>query len=136
MAGRAKEIVIFLLRCVVGGVFIYAGVLKALDPMQFSADVDNFRLLPYAVSCAVGVYLPWLEILAGGALLIGFWRSGAALLLGGMLVIFFLALCSAWARGLDISCGCFGHTSNKSNYPVSLLIDAVLFAAICIAAPD
>lgn len=132
MAGRAKKIVIVLLRCLVGGVFIYAGVLKALDPMQFAADVDNFRLLPYAVSCAVGVYLPWLEIIAGAALVLGILRSGAALLLGGMLVTFFIALSIAWARGLDISCGCFGHASNKSGYAQALLIDAALFTALCI----
>ena len=130
MAGRGKEIAIVLLRGVIGSVFIYAGVLKALDPVQFAADVDNFRLLPHALSCAVGVYLPWLEILAGAAMIFGIWRAGASVLLGGMLMIFFIALSSAWARGLDIRCGCFGLASNKSYYPLSLLIDAALFAGL------
>ena len=132
MAVRAKEAVTFLLRWVVGAVFVYAGVLKALDPTQFAADIDNFRLLPYLMSCVVGVYLPWLEIVAGATFALGVWMRGAALLLGGLLVIFFIALSSAWFRGLDISCGCFGRASNKSNYPLSLLMDAALFAALCI----
>ena len=133
MAVRAKEAVTVLLRWLVGGIFIYAGVLKALDPTQFATDVDNFRLLPYPMTCVVGVYLPWLEIVAGAALALRFWARGATLVLGGMLVIFFIALSSAWFRGLDISCGCFGHASNKSHYPLSLLIDAALFAALCLS---
>ena len=27
-------------------------------PAPFAVDAGNFRLLPYAISCAVGVYLP------------------------------------------------------------------------------
>ena len=132
MAGRAEKIVISILRWVVAGAFLYAGMLKALDPAQFAKDVDNYRILPFAASAAVALYLPWLEILAGAALALGIWRTGATLLLGGMLTVFFIALTSAWARGLDITCGCFGHSTSKSNYPVALLIDAALFAALCI----
>ena len=133
MAGRAEKVITVLLRWVVAGVFLYAGTLKALDPAYFATQVDHYRFLPYALSCAVGVYLPWLEILAGAALALGIHRAGASLLLGGMLVVFFIALTSAWARGLDIACGCFGHTASKSSYPLSLVIDAALFAALCIA---
>ena len=134
MAGRAEKVIVVLLRMIVGGVFIYAGVLKAMDPAQFAKDVDNYRMLPFAASAAVALYLPWLEIIAGGALAVGIHRAGATLLLGGMLVTFFVALTSAWARGLDVACGCFAHTTNKSNYPLSLLIDAALFTAVSITA--
>ena len=130
MAGHAEKVIAVLLRWMVGGVFVYAGVLKALDPAQFAADVDNFRLLPYAMSCAVGVYLPWLEIFAGTALALGVWRAGAAFVLAAMLVAFLVALGSAWARGLDITCGCFGHATNKTNYPLSLTMDLALLAAL------
>jgi uncharacterized membrane protein YphA (DoxX/SURF4 family) len=130
MAGRTQKLIIVLLRAAVGGVFIYAGALKALDPAQFATDVDNFRLLPYAASCAVAVYLPWLEILAGTALALGVLRSGAVLILGAFLGVFLVALSSAWVRGLDISCGCFGQARNHSNYPLSLLIDLILLAAL------
>lgn len=134
MAGRAEKVTVLLLRLIVGGVFIYAGVLKAIDPAQFAKDVDNYRLLPLAASAAVGLYLPWLEILAGAALAATRWHRGASLLIGGMLVAFLVALSTAWARGLDISCGCFGQASNKSNYPLALLLDVVLLAALSITA--
>ena len=130
MAGRGKKVSASLLRWGVGGVFIYAGALKAIDPAQFARDVDNFRLLPYAASCAVALYLPWLEILAGSALALGVMRRGAVLILGAMLSVFVVALSSAWARGLDITCGCFGQGQNHSNYPLSLLLDLILLAAL------
>ena len=130
MAGRAQKMIARLLRWIVAGVFLYAGAIKALDPAQFAADVENFQLLPYAAACATGLYLPWLEIVAALALATGIWRAGASLLLGGMLCVFLAALGSAWARGLDITCGCFGHAANKTNYPLALFIDLALLAAL------
>jgi uncharacterized membrane protein YphA (DoxX/SURF4 family) len=127
-------VIVIVLRLIVGGVFIYAGALKAIDPGHFAKDVDNYRMLPFAVSSAVALYLPWLEVLAGAALASGVWHRGASLVIGGMLVVFLIALGTAWARGLDISCGCFGHGPNKSNYLLSVLMDAALLAAVCIAA--
>lgn len=134
MAGRAEKMIVLLLRVIVGGVFFYAGVLKAMDPALFAKDVDNYRLLPIAGAAAVALYLPWLEIFAGAALAMGVWGRGASLVIAGLLAAFFIAIISAWMRGLDIVCGCFGHTAGKSNYPLSLLIDAALFAALCIVA--
>ena len=134
MDARAEKVIVLLLRLIVGGVFICAGVLKAVDPAQFAKDVDNYRLLPSAAAAAVALYLPWLEILAGIALATGVWHRGASLLIGGMLVAFLIALSSAWARGLDIHCGCFGHGPNRFNYPLTLLLDAALLVALCVSA--
>ena len=38
------------LRLAMGGLFVYAGVLKAWDPAAFLQDIESFRLLPYALS--------------------------------------------------------------------------------------
>jgi len=131
--GRTEKVIVLLLRVIVGGIFICAGILKAIDPAQFAKDVDNYRLLPFAASAAVALYLPWLEIIAGAALATGVWHRGASLVIGAMLLAFLIALGSAWARGLDITCGCFGHGPNRTNYPLALLLDAGLLAALCIA---
>ena len=133
MARGAKEVSLLVLRWLVGSVFICAGVLKALDPAQFARDVDNYRVLPYVASGALGVYLPWLEIVAGGALAFGIWRGGATLVLGIMLVVFLGALSSAWARGLDITCGCFGRASKQANYPLALAVDLALLIALYVS---
>jgi uncharacterized membrane protein YphA (DoxX/SURF4 family) len=86
-------------------------------------DLDGFEVLRS---------MPWLEIAGGAALALGIWRAGATFLLSGTLVVFFIAITSTWARSRDIECGCFGHSTNRSRYPILLLIDAALFAALCI----
>ncbi|HEY0946170.1 MAG TPA: MauE/DoxX family redox-associated membrane protein [Opitutaceae bacterium] len=100
-------------RLVLAGLFVYAGSAKALAPAAFAADIANFRLLPLFESGLLAVYLPWLEILAGGALLIGRWRAGGALVVALLSAVFLGALLSARLRGLDITCGCFGHANSE-----------------------
>ena len=75
------------------------------------------------------IYLPWLEVLAGAALVIGEGVAGASLIVIQLMAIFTVALASAWWRGLDISCGCFGHTVTNSNYPLHLAGDFLLLSA-------
>lgn len=103
---------LFGARLVLAGLFLYAGVAKAIAPETFAADIANFRLLPLFASGLLAVYLPWLEILAGGALLVGRWRGGAALVLALLSAVFLGALASARIRGLDIACGCFGEAGS------------------------
>ena len=57
----------------------------------------------------------------------------AEVLLGGMLAAFLAALGSAWIRGLDIACGCFGRSSVESHLWASMLLDLALLAALCTA---
>ena len=54
-----------ILDFVLAGIFIYAGALKAFDPVQFASDIDNYKILPWPVSVALAFYLPWLEIFCG-----------------------------------------------------------------------
>jgi len=95
-------------RLVVGGVFVYAGATKALDPAAFAAAIAAYRLLPYPAVAALALYLPWLEMACGLGL---FWprlRLGASSMLFALCAVFTIAIASAWIRDLDISCGCFG----------------------------
>ena len=114
---------VLLGRVVLAGVFLYAGVLKALDPQEFVLDVRSFQAVrdPWAAVIALG--LPWLEILCGVALLLGGWVRGACLVLTGLLLAFAGAFIQAWVRGIDVTCGCFGKSENKTNFVESLAID-------------
>lgn len=118
-----------LLHFFFGGVFVYAGILKAIDPMSFLDDIRSFDLLgdPWAAWLAMG--LPWLEILAGLAVMSGFLRSGGMLILNASLVMFLIAISIAWWRGIDIRCGCFGHSDATSNYRDLILRDVLLLLA-------
>ena len=112
-----------------GIVFIYSGCLKVQAPSQFLVSIRSFHLLPDPFAAWLALSLPWLEIFAGLAVLTGWLRRGGLLLLNVSLVIFALALISAWARKLDIECGCFGTSHGATNIGVALLRDALLLLA-------
>ena len=76
--------------------------------------------------------IEWREIVCGAALAFGIFRPGATLLLAGILIGFLIALVTAWARGLDIHCGCFVHSSGKSHLWASVLLDVALLGAVCL----
>jgi uncharacterized membrane protein YphA (DoxX/SURF4 family) len=117
-----------LLRFLVGGTFVYASFDKILHPDAFAQGVYNYRLLPVVLLHPLALYLPWLELTAGLALILGLHRRGAALLSGLMLGGFMVAIGAALARGLDISCGCF-NTAGGHAVGLSLLLrDAALLA--------
>lgn len=126
-----SKIILLLLRLGLGGVFIYAGALKIVDAAEFARAIHNYQLTPRLVSTLVAVYLPWLEVLAGLALIVRRLPLGAALALTTMSAVFLLALTSAWARGLDISCGCFSKEEHKiqTHFPQLFLRDAALLGA-------
>ncbi len=119
---KVKGLLLLLVRVFVGGLFIYAGVAKIISPSDFLNTVQGYQLLPYHAGAIVAVYLPWLELLCGGSLLIGVLSRGALLNLFILLTIFAGAIVSAWAKGIQlVSCGCFGVQSTEVNYPCHIL---------------
>lgn len=113
----------------VGALFIYAGEVKAVAPAQFADDIANYRLLPHAAAVALALYLPWLEMICGLALVFKKAFRGALCILASLCLVFLAALASAKARGLDISCGCFGH-AHPQPLGHELLLDLALLAAL------
>ena len=116
----------------VAAIFIYAGVLKMLDPAQFAHDINNYRILPWTLSVALAFYLPWLEILCGLGLLFRFLYRGALSILTVLIVVFTLATIAAKVRGLDITCGCFGHASQHWSLPAHLATNLGILAAVLV----
>ena len=114
----------------VGGLFVYAGVVKAIDPVQFGLDIDNFKILPWFISVRLAFYLPWLEILCGFALIFHFLYRGGLSVLTLLVVVFIGATVAAKARGLDITCGCFGHVSQRWSFPQHMAVDLAIFIAL------
>jgi len=119
-----------LLDFVLAAVFIYAGALKAFDPVQFASDIDNYKILPWPVSVALAFYLPWLEIFCGLSLVFRFFYRGALSILTALIVVFTLTTIAAKVRGLDITCGCFGHASQHWSLPAHLVTNLGILAAL------
>src|ERR1700719_1181283 len=119
-----------VLDLIVGGIFIYAGVLKVLDPVQFGLDIDNYKLLPWFISVRLAFYLPWLEVFCGVALVFRFLYCGGLSILTALTLIFIGATVAAKARGLDITCGCFGHASQHWSFWQHMAVDLAIFVAL------
>jgi putative oxidoreductase len=115
---------------IVGGIFIYAGAIKVFDPVQFAIDIDNYKILPWPIGVDLAFYLPWLEILCGLALILRRLYLGGLSILTGLVAVFLVATIAAKVRGLDITCGCFGHASQNWNFPAHLALDLAILGAL------
>ncbi len=115
---------------IVGGIFIYAGVIKALDPIRFASDIDNYKILPWTISVRLAFYLPWLEIFCGLALIARRLYLGGLSILTVLTSIFIIATIAANIRGLDITCGCFGHASKNWSFTAHIALDLSVLAAL------
>jgi len=129
---RTSNILCRIVDFAVAGIFIYAGALKAFDPVQFAGDIDNYKILPWPGSVALAFYLPWLEIFCALGLMFRFLYRGALSILTASIVVFTLATISAKVRGLDITCGCFGHASRHWSFPSHLATNLAIFAALLV----
>jgi putative oxidoreductase len=127
---RSRSILWRIVAIIVGGIFIYAGVMKIIDPVGFANDIDNYKMLPWAISVRLAFYLPWLEILCGLAVILGLLYRGGLLILTILISIFIIASVTAKVRGLDITCGCFGHASKNWNFSGHLALDLAIFAGL------
>lgn len=92
----------------------YAGAVKVADPDAFALAVGNYHLLPRVALTPLGYFLPALEVVAALALLAPPLRQAGWLLSAALFSCFALAVGSALARGIDVSCGCFGQAMSVS----------------------
>ncbi len=99
-----------------GCVFILSSWPKIADPPAFAQMVSNYKLLPESIVGPAAILLPWLEMIAGIALVSGIVRRGAALWAGVMLVVFIGAISINIARGVAVDCGCFSLAASQKSH--------------------
>ena len=95
-------------RLILGGVLFLAGFLKVDEPDKSQMAVRAYEMLPLAIANLLGLVLPFVEVAIGALLILGSLTRFMAALGGFTMVIFIIAIAQAWARGLNIDCGCFG----------------------------
>ncbi|MSO42920.1 MAG: DoxX family membrane protein [Candidatus Planktophila sp.] len=105
---KYQGILTLISRLVVGAVLLIAGGLKAFVPAEAASAVSAYKILPTQIAHIVGYALPWLEIAIALLLIIGISIRMAAIVAGGIMILFIGAIASVWVRGLLIDCGCFG----------------------------
>ncbi|HEY2899450.1 MAG TPA: MauE/DoxX family redox-associated membrane protein [Polyangia bacterium] len=125
----SRLLLLALLRLALAAVLIVAGTLKLRDPTAFATEISNYQLLP-ALAPYLAAALPVTEALVGVALLVfpAAWRRSAALAAAALFAMFLLAVGSAYLRGINIECGCFG-TGGGPITALTLLRNLLLIAA-------
>jgi len=113
-----------------GNALVHFRQLEAVSPVEFANGIDNFKLVPWPVSVALAFYLPWLEIFCSLGLMFRLLYRGALSLLIMLIVVFTLAITAAKVRGLDITCGCFGHASQHWSFPSHLATNLIILAGL------
>jgi uncharacterized membrane protein YphA (DoxX/SURF4 family) len=93
---------------IVGLLFLLAALAKIVDVASLAREVHNFRLVPFWSEHLVAMTLPWVELVAGLALVLGIRPRAGAWVAGALLAGFTVGVALAMARGLNFECGCFG----------------------------
>ncbi|GAA3637287.1 DoxX family membrane protein [Kineosporia mesophila] len=121
-----------LIRVLAGGVFLYTGWAKIQDIDDTIRSVRNYQLLPEAIVPTVGTALPVVELILGVLLIAGVLTHYVALFTALVSLAFFIGVSAAWARGLQIQCGCFGNSGFTSNpvpgYVRELVLNGTIMA--------
>jgi uncharacterized membrane protein YphA (DoxX/SURF4 family) len=116
---------LFVIRLVVGGVFVWAGLLKVFDPLGFAQNIKNYKIFSHDISFFLALALPWIEVICGAFLIFGIWRRASSFLTSILLAGFVALVCTAILRGIDTDCGCFGSLSGKADFKL-VLLDCIL----------
>lgn len=128
----------WVLALVVGAVFLYACWDKILEPRKFAGIVYRYQVvgpsaaLGFLPANLVAVTLPWIELVVGLLLVSGIWRREAAVVAGGLLIVFLGAIGIATAQGIDLqNCGCFSVDEHGGRAAGWMLVasDLALLAA-------
>jgi uncharacterized membrane protein YphA (DoxX/SURF4 family) len=102
------RIIHWLCRLTLAGIFIFSGIQKASQTLQFAVAIAGYQLVPERLILPLATYLPWLEILLGVALLVGWKLQYFSEATAGLLLFFIIVLTITYARGIKADCGCFG----------------------------
>jgi putative oxidoreductase len=129
LSDNSRRYAVHAVSLAVAAVFIYAGIDKIRDPLQFADSIAAFAILPAVLINLLAMGLPPFEI-ASGLLLIGPWtRRVGSLAVAIILVVFMIALSSALLRGLTLDCGCFGvGAPSRPRMWLELALDAALLS--------
>ena len=125
---RWQPICLVGFRLALGTVMIGAGGAKVFNLAGLARVVEAYNVLPPILVIPLAVVIPWLEILCGLGLLLGWWTRSSALLAVLLLTSFGIALGINVYRDTDIACGCFGLDSSRGSLEMALVQDGLLLA--------
>ena len=119
-----KPSILLISRIILGALFIYASIDKIMHPLAFAQVIYQYRLTPPDLINFFAVILPWMELLAGLFLIVGYRVKSSSLVINILLVFFIIVLTITAIRGINVACGCFStSTAVKSNLVLRIIED-------------
>src|SRR5690348_9001328 len=117
-----------VIRLFLGAIWLWAAIPKLSDPRRFVQAVRAYDMTPEWLSKAIGYGMPVLEFGVAVLLILGVATRLAAGVSAGLFVVFLIGLVTAAARGIKLSCGCFGGggESLTTEYTIDILRDVGL----------
>jgi hypothetical protein len=112
---------------------------KALRSRAFAVQIDDYGMVPRGATRFIARLISSSELAAGGLLLAGLEApppvrqagAGLAMILFGL---FLVALASAYRRGRDIACACFGGNSELETVGAHSIARTALLLALAAVA--
>jgi len=118
-------------RWVLGATFIYASYSKILAPAAFAKIIYGYDLFPATLINLLAIILPFVELIAGMALIFGFYPRSAVLIVNVLLLAFIFSLSINIIRGHEFDCGCFViNADSQSTFSGPLLIRDLIYFAL------
>ena len=133
---RKSGYVSLVLRVVVAIIFLYTGMIKLQNPGEFAVSIQNYQIIPVALTNLIAIILPWIEIFSGCLLIFGVYSRASAVILSILTGIFIIAMFSAYLRGLNIDCGCYGPGATIDIYKILLDVLLLLFSIHLVIYPS
>ncbi len=127
------EYFLLTLRFMAGLLFIYSGFLKLIQPVEyFQFAMGLYQFVPENLIPFFALIIPWLELITGAFLFLGYLSKPSSFVLLCLTVLFQIVIGQAVFRGLPIEeCGCFGgliHFSPCQTYIFDSVVLLVLLA--------
>jgi len=111
--GPRAHIAPLIARIALGLVFLAAGALKIGHASDLAATITAFGFgLPPVLVAIAAIALPPFEVLLGVYLIGGWLLPATSVVASALLVLFIGVVASVVARGLHVSCGCFGSADS------------------------
>jgi len=124
--GPRAHIAPLIARIALGLIFLAAGALKIGHASDLAATITSFGLgLPPVLVAVASIALPPFEVLLGVYLIGGWLLETTSIVVSAMLLIFIGVVASVVARGLHVSCGCFGSADTAPATWWTVVRDAV-----------
>jgi hypothetical protein len=136
---EAYEQIVGAAALLVGGVLIAAGVPKALKSGVFAAQLADYGIVPAAMTRFLARLISSSELAAGVLVLAGLGaplrvRQAGAGLAMVLFAMFLVALSSAYVRGRDIACACFGGNSELETVGAHSIVRTALLLVLAAVA--